>query len=92
MDFSANFLPLRTTLHWVKKKTRKIMFAFKCCVLAPLQPVEFELCKWRFDEISHIVNNPKPGIMCLRNGPGVRQISIPIMPPPLSSSKGLPVS
>lgn len=79
---------MRTTPHWVKK-IRKITFAFECCVPAPLQPVELELCKWRFDEISHIVNNPKPGIMCLRNGPGVRQISILIMPLPLSSSKGL---
>lgn len=64
------------------------MFAFKC-VLAPLQPVKFELCKGRFDEISYIVNNPKPGIMCLRNAPGVRQISILIMPLPLNSCKGL---
>lgn len=64
------------------------MFAFKCCVLPPLQSVEFAFCKWRFDEISYIVNNPKPGIMCLRNGPGVRQISILIMPLPISSSKG----
>lgn len=68
------------------------MFAFKCCVLAPLQPVEFELCKWRFDEISYIVNNPKPGIMCLRNRPGVRQISILIMPLPLSSQKACQVA
>lgn len=46
----------------------------------------------KFDEISYTVNNPKPGIMYLRKVPGVRQISILIMPVPLSIWKGWQVA
>jgi hypothetical protein len=46
----------------------------KCCLLTILEPVQPQHCKRRI-EISCTANNPQPGVMCLRNGPGARQIS-----------------